>query len=460
MQRNSAERAAMVSEQRLVRLWKTKRIQEVLTSHLASKDLISCRLVCRRLAAYLAPVLFADIEVRFRSSTFDKPSRMAALERVGVHIQAMTFKISHDRETFLPPILDPITGTEQTFIYTPQRCQLGGSSPRYGSRQMTELLVKQYPPLFHASTNIPSFVQALTMMSGLQHLRISCEGQVPSHRYRRSVVDYALISLRMAIEQAPLKDFHTLSLLSVHPGAVLYLGPAPGFGASPASRKRWSQVRKLTVQMSSFGHEPGQPTDHLKLLHAYLGSFPSLQRLVFHWEGERGLSPLSLATEPSLSSTAKGKPTQAYPQRCALPLRPLKFQHLQQMELVNATMDASQVASFIQEHRSSLREFNFENVMLRSGNWDDALAPLTRLSGSERWKQGRRDADTMDVPIVLSPAGVSQKQLQKVICALQQYKSPRTLRSLAKAGSRTRELLWESPDHMKRLLRSSVFSWR
>ncbi|OQE17804.1 hypothetical protein PENFLA_c023G06384 [Penicillium flavigenum] len=171
----------MASEQQLVRLWKTKRIQQVLSSHLASKDLISCRLVCRKLAVYLAPILFADIEVRFRSSTFDKPSRMAALERVGVHIQAMTFKISHDRETFLPPILDPITGTEQPFIYTPQRCQVG-SSPRYGSRQMTELLVKQYPPLFHASTNIPSFVQALTMMRGLQHLRISCEGQQSNKR--------------------------------------------------------------------------------------------------------------------------------------------------------------------------------------------------------------------------------------------------------------------------------------
>jgi hypothetical protein len=115
---------------------------------------------------------------------------------------------------------------------------------------------------------------------------------------------------------------------------------------------------------------------------------------------------------------------------------------------------------FIHEHRSSLREFNFENVVLRSGNWDDALAPLTRLSGSERWKQGRRDTDTVNVPIVLSPAGVSQKQLQKAICALQQQKGPRTLRSLAKAGSRTRELLWGSPDHMKRLLRSSVLSWR
>ncbi|KXG53239.1 uncharacterized protein PGRI_002890 [Penicillium griseofulvum] len=449
----------MASEQGLARLWKTKRVQQDLARYLRNKDLTACRLVCRKFAVYLAPILFADIEVRFRSSTFNRPSRMAALERIGGHIKAMTFKIPHDRETFLPPILDPIMGTEQSFIYKPQRCQLGDSGSRYGNRRMTELLVKQYPPLFHASTDIPSFVQALTMMDGLQHMRVSCEGQIPSHRYRRSVVDYALISLRMAIEQAPLKRLHTLSLLSVHPGAVLYLHPALGFGASPASCKRWSQIRKLTVHMTSFGHEPGQPTDHLKLLHAYLGSFLSLQRLAFHWEGERGLSPLSFATEPSLNNAAKGKPTQSCPQRCALPLRPLKFENLQQMELVNARMDASQVASFIQEHRCTLREINFENVVLRSGNWDDALAPLTRLSGIEGWKQGQRDNDSVDVPIVLSPAGVSKKQLQTAICALQQ-KEPRTSRNLAKARSRTRELLLGSPDHMKRLLRSSVFSWR
>lgn len=157
------------------------------------------------------------------------------------------------------------------------------------------------------------------MMNGLQHLRISCEGQVPSHRH--------------------------------------------------------AQIRKLTVHLTSFGHEPGQPTDHLKLFQVYLGSFPSLQILVFHWEECR--------------------------QKCVLPLR---------LELVNATMDASQTASFMEEHHSSLREFNFQNVVLRSRNWDDALAPLTQLT------------HTMDVPIVLSPAGVSQKQLKKATCDLQQQK--------------------------------------
>lgn len=51
----------------------------------------------------------------------------------------------------------------------------------------------------------------------------------------------------------------------------------------------------------------------------------------------------------------------------------------------------------IQEHRLSLREFNFENVALRSGTWDDALAPLNRHR-SEGWKQ-RQDRDAVDVPI-------------------------------------------------------------
>ena len=80
--------------------------------HPANNDLTACRLVCSELAINIALILFADIEVRFRSSTFNRPSRMAALERIGRHIQAMTFKISHDRETFLPPILNPITETE------------------------------------------------------------------------------------------------------------------------------------------------------------------------------------------------------------------------------------------------------------------------------------------------------------------------------------------------------------
>jgi hypothetical protein len=75
------------------------------------------------------------------------------------------------------------------------------------------------------------------------------------------------------------------------------------------------------------------------------------------------------------------------------------------MELVNATMDASQVASLIEELKNFSREFNFENIILRTDAWDDALAPFNRLRNSEIRKQEHDEA--VDVPKVLSPAGIS-----------------------------------------------------
>ncbi|KAJ5082972.1 hypothetical protein N7532_012015 [Penicillium argentinense] len=439
----------------LVHAWKEQVIREQLVHLLDRQDLATCRLICRDLALELAPLLFTEITIFFRSGILTKPSHLAVLQRIGPFIQSMTFKMPHTAETFLPPVIDPMSGKEQTFMYTPQCHQTRPKNPRYGSWEMTDLLVKQYPPLFHAAADIPSFVQAFSSMPNLCHLRINCDGQLPSHRYRRSIVDYALISLRIAVEQAPLLSLNRLSLLSVHPGAVLYLRPSLSFGASPASRKRWSQIRHLSIRMASFPHETG-PTDHLKLLHAYLHSFPALHSLVFHWEGQKGLSPISLASEPCLTRPINRALGQYGTQKTKASLRPLKMPSLQHMELVNATIDASQVASFIFDHRHSLHEFNLQDVHLRTGSWDEALAPLTKLSGNERWKETQKHASAIDVPIVLSPAGVSQKQLQRAICAVQRQKDG--LRSLAQ--TRVRERIWGRPDHMKRLVPPSVLSWR
>lgn len=136
-------------------------------------------------------------------------------------------------------------------------------------------------------------------MPSLRHIRINCEGQPPSHRYRRDIVDYALISLPMAVEQAPLSQLDRLLLISIHPAAVLYLQPTMGFGTSPASRKRWHQIRHLSIHMTSFSYQVG-PTNHLKFLHAHLQSFSTLHVLEFHWQGNKGISPIFLATEPQL----------------------------------------------------------------------------------------------------------------------------------------------------------------
>ena len=293
-------------------------------------------------------------------------------------------------------------------------------------------------------------------MKNLRHLRIGCEGQHPSHRYRRGVVDYALISLRIAIERAPLKSLESLSLLSIHPAAVLYLQPNLGYGTSPVSRKRWSQIRYLTIHMESFPYKDGLPTDHFKLLHTYLQSFPEIRQLVFHWKGEKSLSPLSLETEVCLQSTFQPASIPHVPDQGGLSLRPLRFPFLERMELVNAIMDASQIASFISDHRHSLHEFNLQDIALRSGTWEEALAPVMKLSSTARDEDNQRDEEPIDVPIILSPAGVSRQQMRRVIHVLQRQKEG--LRSLAKAWARER--FWGRPDQMKRLLRSSVFSWR
>jgi hypothetical protein len=132
------------------------------------------------------------------------------------------------------------------------------------------------------------------------------------------------------------------------------------------------------------------------------------------------------------------------------------------MELENAILDASQISTFILQHRRTIREFDFEDVILRSGTWDEALAPLTRISGSDQWKE--KQEEVMDVPIVLSPVGMEKGQMEKVMWEEEKRKDKMknfgALGGLHRAGSKTRELFWGSPEHMKRFLRTSVFSWR
>ncbi|KAK2737083.1 hypothetical protein FQN55_001295 [Onygenales sp. PD_40] len=481
----------MSSSAAFFQFWWTDLTRDAFLESLPKEDLLSMRLVCHDFAYRTAPVLFKELDIEFRNGTFTRPARMAALERIGCHIKTLNFNTPHSSETFLPPLLDPATGEEQTFVYTPQvyashPAASRLSLPRYGTWEMTELLTKQYPPLFHAATNVPSFIRAFNTMTSLRHLKVACDGQNPAHRYRRSVVDYVLISLRIAIEQAPLKALNTLSLLPIHPGAILYLRPNMGFGASPSSRKRWAQIRKLSIEMDSFPYSDGRPNDHLRLLHSYLQSFPNLTRFAFRWRGEKGPCPLSLATEPCLlpSTTSTEPASTLCPNRSSAPMQSLTFRKLQYTSVENATLDAAQISYFITEHRHTVLEFSFDQTSLRTGTWDEALAPLTRISGSERWKrQNKRGRDKkaaakqeatttavgveeMDVPIMLSPVGMERRHIQKVLWEEERRKDKlKNFRAygqhLSRAGlSRTRELFWCSPEHMRKILRGPMFSWR
>ncbi|OCK85848.1 hypothetical protein K432DRAFT_377219 [Lepidopterella palustris CBS 459.81] len=451
-----------------LRFWLSDSCRDAFLSQVPQKDLLNLRLVCHDFGTRAAPYLFEDVSVTFRPSTFTKPARMAALDRIGRHVKTLTFNMHHGAQTFLPPLIDPVTGEERPFIYEPQvqtpPTLLGKvRQPKYGSWEMTDLLIKQYPPLFHSATNIPAFIRAFSALRSLAHLKINCPGQEPAQRYRRSTVDYALISLRIAIERSPLKELNTLTFLSIHPAGLLYLQPMLGLGSTPGSSKRWNQIRKLAIHMDSFPFDQPSRTEHLRILHTYLRTLsPCLSRLFFRWKGDRGPSPLSLDREPCLQPPRSTDPS--LPQ--AHGPRPLRFPRLRYMELENALMDSSQISTFISCHRRTLAEFNFEDVTLRSGSWDDALAPLTHITGNDDWK--RRAEEVMDVPLILSPVNIEPRIMGPLMEQQEEERSRGQLtlsRWLSRsrsstAAKKTKEQFWGGSEHMRKFLRSSVFAWR
>lgn len=398
-----------------LRFWLNDTCRNNVLECMEPEDLSNLRLVCHDFAFKAAPRLFESLTVTFKTSSFTKPARIDALSRIGHLVKTFTFHMPHGPESFLPPIVDPETGVERQFIYEPQvqNSQLGlakDKAPKYGSWEMQDLLIKQYPPLFHAATNVPAFVLAFSKLINLTHLQISCPGSSDAPRYRKSAVDYALISLRIAVERAPLYSLSSLSLHPIHSGGLLYLHPIHGFGSNPSTAKRWSQIRKLSICMDSIAvTRPStrtrvQSLEHLRILHAYLRTLSrSLTHLFFRWKGTRGPSPLSLDKEPCMLPAPNPHDLSFHPSlrgQTSCP-RPLTFARLRYMTLENALMDSAQIADFISKHRRSLVEFNFEDVKLREGDWDAALAPLTAIAGSDRWK--RCQEEVMDVPIMLSP---------------------------------------------------------
>lgn len=435
-----------------LKFWRTDLTRDCFLSFTTKEDQASLRLTSHELSLGVAPCYFRKIRISFGTKSFTRPARIAALERVGAHVRSLYFLMPHTEGTFLPPLLDPFTGEEQVFIYEPH---LGlhrppssdsQSSTKYGSWEMNDLLVRQYPPIFHAATDIPSFTRALRALPGLRSLKISCPGQPPGEIYRRSAVDYALISLRMAVEHAALPRLKNLALDAVHPSSLFYLRPQLGIGASPASLRRWQQIRRLKIRMDCPAFGNGQSTDHLKILHSFLQAYNLLEDLSFEWLFRKGPCPLSLSSEPCLAPGVLDC-SAACPKTFAKPLRPLKFRHLRRMLLENSVLDASQISDFIMAHRKVLREFEFEHVHLRTGSWDDALAPLTRISGSESWKE--KQAEAMEVPFVFSPVE-DQECIQEAMWDVNTKR--RHFRALRKASMRTKEFLGA--------LRSSMLAWR
>ncbi|KAK1750572.1 hypothetical protein QBC47DRAFT_119239 [Echria macrotheca] len=377
--------------QAFYRLWQEDKIREKLFDILPKEDLCNIRLANSACCNLVTKRLFLRTHITFTANTFTKTTRIQALARIGHHVEHLTFSFAHSDATFLPPLIHPESGREICFLYTPYTSMASAlSRPKYANSELGEILTQQYPPLFHAASNVTSFIHAVKNMPNIRHVTIKTPGQDPKERYRRSIVDYALMSLRISLERAPLDKLNKLSLSGVHASSFNYLRHLPGFGASPSAARRWRQIRKLYISVEAWDFYSTSPgVDNLKMIDDYIRTFaPQLEKFAFTWIGRRGPCPLALAGDPLFAPprhtkklfnelTSPMSPLPASPPRC-----PIIMPRLRSMAVRNATMNAQQLRGLITSHKATVREFDFENVaLIKGGSWDEALAPLT--SGSQ-----------------------------------------------------------------------------
>jgi len=233
--------------------------------------------------------------------------------------------------------------------------------------------MEQYPPLFHSATNVPSFLKAFKSMPNLQHLHVFCGRDAPCGE-QRSIADYILISLRVALENSSLESLDSLHL-TMHKSSLKHL-QLTSFGANPRATRRWTRIENLELVLH--GHQMTQIPTHG--IHSFVRQFQGLRTLRFQWLGERGPFPLD-------SETLQTK-------KCDIPL-------IRRLEVYNATATSNQVSSLFARHWRTLCSVNLEDVKLINGTWDTALNPLTRLCGHDDWKQP--PVESMDVPLLYDP---------------------------------------------------------
>ena len=348
---------------------------------------------------------FSSVDITFRTRTFSRPARLAAMQRIGHHMKEVTFHLPKSMDTTLPPLIDPWTGEQKEFVWKPSAPQSRDAGtttkqPRYGDTEITELLTRQYPPLFHAATNMQSFVSAMSCLINLRHLQISrcAVDEVISHPVQGvDIMEVALTSLLYAVERAGLKHLHTVTLSNIWQTDIIALSSL-AMCANPSSAKRWSMVHVLDISMSSTSN-PSIKTNQLKLLREYIRGYKGLRRLTFRWIGARGPSPL-----PELVLEQK----HLHPAlREASPLSSAAlFPHLEHLTLNNASISALQIQRLIQTHKSTLLEIDLENVVLKDGDWRDALAAV---HGVEVKSTSPCFKEEGDVPIMLAPSMIPRQ---------------------------------------------------
>ncbi|KAM0254069.1 hypothetical protein ACHAP5_000055 [Fusarium lateritium] len=402
---------ASSTEQLFLAVLRSEHIKDALLPHLSTTDLCNIRQSSSACCNLLTKRLFTRIHISFSASTFTKSARVAALARIGHHVEHLTFYFPHSDATFLPPLVHPVSGNEICFLYTPHT-SMGSvlSRPKYANAELGDILTQQYPPLFHAATNVPSFINAMRNFTKMRHLTIRCPGQDPRERYRRDIVDYALISLRISLERAPLEKLHKLSLSQLHPAAFNYLRHVNGFGTVPSAGRRWRQINRLSISVDAwdfYGTAPGR--DHLKIMDEYIRNLaPNLDKFAFTWLGRKGPCPVALAADPLFAPPRASRKLfhEVTSPMSPLPETPGKgaiyFPKLRYLQVRNAVMNAPQLSHLINSHRPTVKEFDFESVVLSdNGNWDDVLAPIDT---DDAWSRSNSMAAPSEYSLVTSPS--------------------------------------------------------
>ena len=292
---------------------------------------------------------------------------MAALDRIGHHVRRLSLDLPQTAESTLPPLIDPITGAEMTFKYTPRLERSTTQNPKYGDLATTEALTRQYPALFHASTNVSAFTRALSALPDLGHLAIDCPGYGSRPKGARNTVDFALMSLRFAVERINCRALQNLSVSSLEPSGLQYLVPHAGHGTTPASTRIWSQIRHLTLRLMTQGDHRDQA-----ILHRYLRVFnEGIRTLSVRWEGQRGPFPFS-GWPHSEVSRARQDRMKLKDQTDVHSL--MRFARLKQLRVCNAHASTAEINALIRSNRGSLHEVELQDVELTQGEWRDVFA--------------------------------------------------------------------------------------
>ena len=446
-----------------LKFWLDDKCRDCFLSYVAPTDLASLRLTCHDFSVRAAPTLFNELSITFKASTFTKPARLAALDRLGFYVKSLKFNLPHSSSTVLPPLVDAESGSELSFSYTPHLQTSTAACPKYGDLGTTEILTRQWPALFHAATNVPAFVRAFSSFVNLASLTVSCPGYNHSQKGRPSTVDFALISVRIAIEQNNLNALNSLTLSPMHPEGFLYLSCLPGYGATPRSARRWSRIKHLTIHADApISPQSGKQPDQFKLLQTYIRNFqPNLETFDFRWNGAKGPIPIRRPVRVPHEEGMVGSKQREAP--------PLRFQKLRKADFENVKATARDISSFASAHRRTLEELDLESVELTQGTWDAALAPLTKLDRLRR----SVDADVVmaDIPIMLSPT-VLPMPMQRVETAgdgegqrrgalrISKWMSSGSKVRTPTAARKVKDGLLGCEEQLKKVFRSSIRPWR